>query len=484
VNSLKDKTAKGLFWGGLSNGLQQLLGLAFGIVLARILDVDDYGMVGLLTLFSAMASILQDGGFITALATRKEEDPRAYTAVFWVSVSCSATLYLLLFACAPLIAAYFHTPELKPLARVVFLGFLISSFAIVPRAILFRHLKVRQTAISTLSAQIVSGIVGVALALAGFAYWGLAFQSLTYIATLTCLSWYFARWRPSAAFDIQPVREMFGFSSKVMLTNLCTAINNNFFVTLLAKVYTKTDAGFYTQANKWNTMGHSFVSGMVGSVAQPVLASVATDNARQLAVLRKMLRFTALCSFPAMLGLSLIAEDLIVITITDRWLPAAQMMQWLCVWGAFIPVNTLLANLLISRGKSNIYLYNTVSLIALQLLVVVAADGGGILRLIRWITLLNVCWFFVWRAFVGREVGLTLWRALKDVLPFCLMAVGALVVAAFCASFFDSPYARLPIAVGTGAAVYIGVLWLLDAKILKACIAYFVQFLRRKPAIV
>ena len=180
-SSLKEKTARGLFWGGFSNGIQQLLNLVFGIFLARLLDRSDYGMVGLLTVFSAVASALQEGGFISALTNKKQAEHRDYNAVFWFSTLCSITFYLILFFAAPLIADFYRIPELVPLSRLLFLGFVISSLSIAPRAYLFKHLKIKETTIISISALCVSGVVGITLAANGFAYWGLAVQSLSLI---------------------------------------------------------------------------------------------------------------------------------------------------------------------------------------------------------------------------------------------------------------------------------------------------------------
>ena len=156
--SLKEKTAKGLFWGGFSNGIQQLLNLGFGIVLARLLDASDYGMVGMLTIFSAIAAALQEGGFISALTNRKETLHKDYNAVFWFSLMCSTTIYILLFFAAPLIADFYDTPELIPLSRLSFLGFVISSMSIAPRAYLFKNLRIKDTTVISISSLIVSGI--------------------------------------------------------------------------------------------------------------------------------------------------------------------------------------------------------------------------------------------------------------------------------------------------------------------------------------
>ena len=329
--SLKEKTARGLLWGGLSNGLQQGLNLLFGILLARMLTPADYGMVGMLTIFSLIAGTLQESGFISALANRREVSQRDYDAVFWFSAGVSLVLYVVLFFMSPLIARFYGEPELTPLARYSFLGFLMASLGTAPSAYLFRNLMVRQKAQAAVVALVLSGTVGVALAYNGFAYWGIATQSLVYTATVTACYWIFSRWRPTLRVDFRPLRGLFAYSSRLIVTNLFTHVNNNFFSVILGRFYTGADVGNYNQANKWNTMGHSLISGMVGGVAQPVLAQVGDDAGRQARVFRKMLRFTAFVSFPAMLGLSLVAPELITIAVTDKWAASADILRLLSV---------------------------------------------------------------------------------------------------------------------------------------------------------
>lgn len=214
--------------------------------------------------------------------------------------------------------------------------------------------------------------MGITLAANGFAYWGIALQSISFITVMTVLNFYFSRWRPRFRFDFTPIKEMIGFSSKIIITNIFTIINNNLFSVLLGKFYSEREVGNFTQANKWNGMGHTTITGMINGIAQPVFTRVADDKARQLAVFRKLLRFTAFISFPAMLGLSLVSKELIIITITEKWLPSADILQLLCIWGAFIPVINLFSNLLISRGHSSIYMWSTISLSLLQIVAVCA----------------------------------------------------------------------------------------------------------------
>ena len=473
--SLKDKTAKGLFWGGLSNGIQQLLNLFFGIFLARLLTPADYGMVGMLTIFSALASILQEGGFISALTNRKKTEHKDYNAVFWFSSLAGLSMYLILFFCAPLIAWFFETPELTSLARFTFLGFLISSTGIAHSAYLFRTLMVKQRAMASVIGLLLSGTTGITLAYLGFSYWGIATQSLVYIATTTCCYWYFSPWRPTFHFDFSPLKSMFTFSSKLLITNIFTHIHNNVFSIILGKFYTIPDVGNYNQANKWNYMGHSFINGMVSSVAQPVLAQVSNDKERQLRVFRKMMRFTCFISFPAMFGLSFVAPELITITITDKWAESAKILQLLCISGAFIPVINLCSNLLISKGKSNIYMWNTISLVIFQLFVMLLCHPYGIHTMIIIYVAINISWLLIWHHFVQKEISYSLNSLIKDITPFLLITSGAIAISYFCMEDCDNIYLKFAGEIGIVAILYLSTMWATGSQTFKESLYYLLK---------
>jgi len=473
--SLKDKTAKGLFWGGVSNGVQQLLNLLFGIFLARLLTPADYGMVGMLTIFSALASILQEGGFISALTNRKETVHKDYNAVFWFSLLTGVGLYTLLYIGAPLIADFYRQPELTGLARLSFLSFLISSTNIAPRAFLFKHLKNRENAIISFCSLALSGIVGITLAYNGFAYWGIAIQTITYTTSVTALSYHFSGWRPSWHIDFTPVREMIGYSSKLIVTHTFHIINANLFSVLLGKFYTEKEVGYFSQANKWNTMGYTTINGMMTGVAQPVLSSLSDDRDYQLKALRKMLRFTAFVSFPAMFGLSLTAPELITLAITDKWLPSAQMMQILCAGGAFLPISNLFSQLLLSRGHSSIYMWCTILLSILQLITAYFAYPYGLHTMLYAFVAINMSWTFVWLHFVHREVGLTFRSFLKDVSPYLFLSVTLVIAAHYATLSFEDKVGSLLCKIGGVGGLYLLILWKLKSVILQESISFFLN---------
>ena len=473
--TLKEKTARGLVWGAVNNGAQQLLNLLFGIVLARLLDDTDYGMVGMLTIFTAVAGTLQESGFTAALANRRQVKHEDYNAVFWFSALMGAGLYIVLFCCAPLIARFYGDDRLIPLARYVFLGFLIASTGTAHHAYLFRNLMVKQKAEAQIPALILSGMAGVAMACAGMSYWGIATQTLVYITVTNVFYWRLSAWRPTWHWDFRPLKEMFGFSSKLLVTNLFTQVSNNLLSALLGRFFTPNVVGQYTQSAKWNTMGYSVVSGMIGSVAQPVLTEASNDRDRQRNVLRKMTRFAALLSFPAMLGLALVAEELIVIAITDKWLPCVPILQTLCLWGAFMPIITLYTNLIISKGKSDTYMWNTIVLSLTQIVLLILSHPYGIQIMVVCFVCINIGWLFVWQYFVKQAVGLTLWMAAKDILPFALIAGGTTFLAWFVTSGVENVYLRFLSKVLAGAAGYIAVMWLSHAKIFKECISFILK---------
>ena len=474
-SSLKEKTAKGLFWGGFSNGAQQLLNLAFGIALGRLLDASDYGMVGMLTIFSAIASALQEGGFVSALTNRKEVCHKDYNAVFWFSILCSITIYILLFFAAPLIADFYKIPELIPLSRFSFLGFVIASMSIAPRAYLFKNLKIKETTLISISSLGISGTVGILLAANGFAYWGMATQSITFVTVMTILNFYFSHWRPKLEFDLKPIREMIGFSSKLIITNIFNIINNNLFSVLLGKFYSAQEVGNFAQANKWNGMGHTLITGMINGIAQPVFTSVVDDRARQLAIFRKLLRFTAFISFPAMLGLSLVSKELIVITVGAKWLPSAYILQILCIWGAFIPIINLFSNLIISRGHSSIYMWNAICLSVLQLIAVCGMYPYGLEWMLRIFVIINISWLFVWFGFVRREIQLTLYAMLKDLSPYLLLSATLVIGTYYVTLPIEKLYLSMAAKVALVAGFYALILWRLQSVIFRESIEFLLK---------
>lgn len=420
---LKEKTAKGLLWGALNSGSTQLLNLIFGIFLGRLITPAEYGIVGVLSIFTLIAGNLQSSGFTQALVNLKAPRNEDYTAVFWFNTLTSFVLYALLFLSAPLIAQFFHQPCLVEVSRFVFLSFVISSFGIAHNAYMTKNMMNRELAIIGAIALLCSGGVATFLAFYGFSYWSLAWQQIIYITVLNIGRYYYTPWRPSWHFTFEPVRKMFGFSVKILITNIINTLSNNILTLLFGRLYPIKAVGNYSQAYKWNTMASAFVANAVGQVAQPVLASVKEEQGRSVRVFRKMLRFTAFLSFPAMFGLAIISNEFILLTIGKRWIDAVPLLQMLCIGGAFVPFYTLYQNVAISNGRSDIYMFCNIAQIVLQLVIIGFFYHLGINTMVMVYTLFTIAWLFVWQWTARRIIGLRFREVIKDVMPTLCVAL-------------------------------------------------------------
>lgn len=503
TSNLKEKAAKGFLWGAVNNGANQMLNVVFGIILARILSKADYGLASEVAIFSTIASALQESGFFAALTNKKDATQRDYTSVFWFNTTIGVVQYIILFFCAPLIADFFHEPELLWLSRYAFLGFLIGSLSITPRAILFKQLKVKEQTMMNLISLTISAIVGVIMAICDMRYWCIPTQNITFILLTVLLSWHFSKWRPSFHFSFQPIREMFSFSCKLLITNLFNCINNNIFAFLFGYFYTKNDVGVYTQADKWNKMGSQLIIGMVQGVAQPMFVQVGNNVERLQRVFRKMLRFTSFISFPAMFGLALVAPEFIVVLVGEKWLPSAELMQLLCIAGAFMPITTLYSNFMISRNRSDVYMWNILvqSILVLGTLSAVkvfqlsfsiplptlhdAATGisltflphtlSGIRLMVMSYVVIYIAWLLLWHFFLWKEIRLSLWAVLKDTLPFMLIATLVMGLTYVFTLPIQHTLLLLVVRMLVAAVLYLAILWVLKAKILRESLSYLTK---------
>ena len=332
-------------------------------------------------------------------------------------------MYAVLYACAPLIAGFFNQPVLIDLSRYNFLGFVVAAFGIAPSAYLFRELKVKQRSIAQILSIAVSGAVGVVMALNGYSYWGIATQSIMYVLVRTLVCWYFTPWHPSLKVNFAPLRYLFAFSYRLLITNIFQRFNWNIFSFILGKFFTRIDVGNYTKSAEWFNMGGEVVNGMVNAVAQPAFAKVVNDNERQLRVFRRMLRFTAFVSFPLMLGMSLVAKELIVLVITEKWLESAAMLQILAVWGAFMPIQSMFTNLLVSCGRARTFMWCTIIQGVLMLGILLLVHNCGIRMMIVSYCVFNALWLFVWLHFAKKEIAIKCSMFLCDVVPYMLLSV-------------------------------------------------------------
>ena len=474
MESLKEKTAKGLFWGALNSGTMQVLNLVFGIFLARMLSPDDYGIVGVLSIFSLIAGNLQSSGFTQGLTNIKRPTANDYNSVFWFNISVGTLCYVVLFFSAPLIAWFFHSPKLVGLSRFVFLGFLISSFGITRNAIMFKNIMARERAITGFVSLLVSGCCGLLLAWKGLAYWSLAWQSVVFVFVQNVCRYYYTRriWRPSLKVDFTPVKKMFPFSVKILITTIINTINNNVLTFIFGNLFPMKTVGNFSQAMKWDTMAYTTISGTIEQVAQPVLAEITDDRDRERRVFRKMLRFTAFLSFPALFGMALVAKEFILVTITDRWIDSVPLLQTLCIGGAFLSFYTLYQHLIIASGRSDIYLWCNIGQIVIQIALILLFHSSGINTMVTVYTSFTILWLAVWQINARRLIGVTFRDVLSDTLPFMLSAAAVMTVTYYVTSFIESSVILLPSRIVIASVLYFAVMRMAKVKILDECMAF------------
>lgn len=352
MESLKTRTARGLFWSLLDSFGVYLVKFGFSIVIARTLSPEDYGLMGMILIFIAMGQVLMQGGFAAALVQKKDADANDYSTAFWFNVLIGVAVWVILYFSAGAIAEFFDRPILKAVTRVAALGIILNSLSSVHVAILTRDLNFRRQTWINLVGTIVSGITGVALALGGYAVWALVFQTLAgnliYMAGL----WITGRWRPLFIFDLKSFRSLFSFSSKILLQGVLDVIFTKLYFPLIGKIYAAQQLGFYTNANRFYELFIRQSSVSVTRVIFPAFSSVQDDRERFNKNYLRSFNMLAMLMFAITVTLIIASRPFISVALTEKWLPSVPYMQLFFIEGFFFPLLLFNQNILLSAGLS------------------------------------------------------------------------------------------------------------------------------------
>ena len=470
--TLKEKTAKGLFWGGISHVVQQIIGMAFGIAIARILSPNDYGLVAMLAIFTAIANTVMDSGFTTALVNRKKIEHEDYNAVFWFNLFAAFGMYVILFFAAPLIARFYKQPILIGISRTLFLSFVIAALGIVHNAYLLKRIKAKQRGIIDMAAVFCSGSVGLILALKGFAFWGLVAQHLAQISVSVLMRWYYSPWRPTLEFNFTPLRGMFGFGVKIFIATIVSILSANMFSIILGRYYGKTETGYYSQGNKWASLGNSVLSGMITGVAQSVFVEASDNIHRQAKVFHKLVRFGAFVTFPVMFGLLFLAKEFVLLTIGKNWLGAVVFLRLFCIWGSLSFLETVYVCLLIAKGRSDIYLSIIIAVCLFQILSVLVMWPLGIISMIIAYISIRLIFLFPCHYFVNKALGVTFFSIMRDIFPYLIAVSLSIGVAFTLTEDINNIHMLFLLRVVLVVFFYIGLLWVMGSALLKEGILF------------
>lgn len=422
MSTLKEKAASGFIWSAIERFSVQGVNLLLGIFMARILSPSDFGIIGMLTIFFALSQSIIDSGFGNALIQKKDRNQTDYSTVFYFNIFVGFVLYFILFFLAPLIADFYVLPILSPITKVLAINLFINSLVIVQQVKLSVELNFRiQAKVNTFSA-LISGLVGIWLAVTGFGVWSLVYQSLLFNLFNLILLWILAKWKPSLCFSVDSFKSLFRYGSRLLVTGLYGPIYDNLNVLLIGKFYSSADLGFYSRASTLAQFPSSNITGIINRVSFPLLTELQDDDNRLLLAYRKLIRISSFIVFPLMLGLGAIAVPLIEILLTSKWLPSAPYLQLLCFSLIWYPICAFNINLLLVKGLSQTHLKldilkKVVGIIVLFVTAVISIEAicvGFILStLFSWYITANCA---------GRLIGLSFYQQLKDIMPSLLIS--------------------------------------------------------------
>lgn len=428
---VSSKFLSGLSWTFIQNVVVKGVGLLFTILLARILSPDDYGLIGMLSVFIALSQVFVESGIAEAIIQKKECSKKDYSTAFVFNVVIALFVYVSLFCAAPYIALFYKSPELCDLTRVLSLNILIGSFTIVQRAQLTREMDFRSLAIVAIMGVVIGGIIGLIMAYTGFGVWSLVAQTI--IGTLVTFGIYpfFTKWHPQFSFSSDSFRQLWKYGSKLVVTGILNVLITNMSAMLIGRFYKRDQVGFYTRGQGFAEVPAFIFLSVLSSVSFPLLCKYQTERERQLAIYKKILYNSVLLVFPIILVIVLLSKPLIVIVLTEKWLPCVQIMQILLLGRMFMPIGATHTCLLRSVGNTTTYMKLYFIDGPLTLLGIIVAVPFGVHAMAYAILLTSAIMYFITSFVVGRIFGYGILNQLYDwrkILFSLLIMVGGVLI--------------------------------------------------------
>ena len=453
-DSLKQKAAKGVLWSAVERFSVQGVQFLIMIVMARLLTPHDYGLIGMLAIFIAVAQSLIDSGFSQALIRKQDRTEVDNNTVFYFNIVVSALLYLILYVSAPLVADFYNTPLLCPVMRVVCISIIFNSLAVVQRALLTIKIDFKTQAKAALTAAVVSGIVGIAMAYHGFGVWSLVTQQLFNLGINTGLLWLLSKWRPRLTYSWQSFHELFAFGSKLLATGLLNTIYNNIYPIVIGKLFSASSLGHYTRAHQFSEFPSSNVTGIIQRVTYPVLCEIQNDDARLASIYRRFLKLSAFVVFPLMMGLSSVSKPFVNIMLGLQWGFCGQLLQIICFSMMWYPIHAINLNLLQVKGRSDLFL---------RLEIIKKILGVSVLCVTAPFGLIVMCYGSIFNSLValaintyytGKLVNVGFFMQMRDLLPTIVLSLVMFALILTINHFIPSDIVKLCIDIVVGVAFY------------------------------
>lgn len=453
--SLKNKTVKGVAWSGIDNVAQFGVSFLVSIVLARLLSPDDYGLIGIIAIFTAVCQALINGGFTTALIRKKDATEDDYNTAFIVNLGVSVLLYVVIYLCSPFIADFFHRQELIALTQVSSLGMIIGALGLVQQTRLTKRIDFKTQTKITIVASVISGIVGIVMALIGFGVWSLVAQSLTIQSLRTILLWMANKWIPQLCFSSKSFHELFGFGWKMMVSGLIDTVWKELYQVVVGKIYSPATLGQYTRAKQFSQLFSSNLTTVIQRVTYPVLSNIQDDKERMISAYRRIIKVTMFVTAISMFFLGAISEPLLYCLIGPKWHEAAIYLPLICITGSFYPLHAINLNMLQVQGRSDLFLGLEIVKKIIGIFPLSVCFIYGVIPMLYVGIFTNIICYFLNSYFPGKLLGYSLWIQIKDIAP----SYGLATLVAFSVFFLKylsiSYWIVLPIQVILGFGVLI-----------------------------
>lgn len=352
----RNKVVASLIWKLLERGGTQGIQFVIQIVLARLLCPEDYGVLAILLAFIALANVFVQSGLNTALIQKKDSDIEDFSSVFWISLVIAALLYIILFFLAPIIAGFYHNDTLKPVLRVISITLFFGALNSVQNAYVSKNLLFKRLFYSSTGAVLISGIIGVVLAARGFGIWSLVVQHLVNNAVISIILWFTVKWRPIFFFSIKNITPLFSYGWKLLGSALLDTGYRQIYNLVIGRAYSGEQLGFFSRGEQFPQIIASNIDGSIQSVMLPTLSAVNNDKEEVKKLARKSISISSFILMPFMFGMAAVADNMVLLLLTDKWLPCVPFIQLSCIAFAFYPIHTANLTAINALGRSDIFL--------------------------------------------------------------------------------------------------------------------------------
>lgn len=423
MDSVKESSISGAKYGFIEKLSVQGVRFVLGLVMARLLSPDDYGTVSMIMVFISILEICVDGGFTNALIRKKEHTEADFSTAFFFNLIISIVCYAILFFAAPYIALFYKNPILTAVLRVQSLVLVINALSAVQVARLNISLNFKAIATYNIISSVVSGIAGVVLAYLGFGVWALVIQSLIAWTANLVYVYIQSKWLPKLLFSISSFKEMFGYGSRLLLSNVINRIYQNLYTLVIGKFYSAKDLGVYGRGSSLAAFPANMVGGVFQKITFPILAKLQDDDNRLLAVAKKYIMMLSAIVFFFCILLASLAKPLVLILLSSKWEASIIFLQIFTFSVILNHIDVINLNCLFVKGRSDLVLRLEVIKKIIATLLLAASIPFGMVA----ICLSKVCFSIVTiiadSYYTGKFFNYGFKKQLKDILPFLFFSI-------------------------------------------------------------